>query len=110
MSTESVEHLLVQCAKQRRDISYAEALVALGLRFSRPKMRELCRLLAIVDEDARSRGEPELAVLVVRSRDRLPGDGWWANRTCYRGEWTGEKAENYIYRKQKAAFDYWTAN
>ena len=45
--------------------------------FTRPKMRALCKVLAYVDDEAEERGEPELAVLVVRQSDGLPGQGWW---------------------------------
>ena len=105
---ELVEQLLVQCARNRVDISYSEALKALGARFTRPKMRELCRVLGEVEARARENGEPELAVLVVRGSDRLPGDGWWAGRTSYGGDWTGEKAAKYVRRLQHKAFKYWT--
>ena len=104
---ESLEQLLIQCAKSRTDISYSEALIAVGRRFTRPKMRELCRVLSGIEERSRRNGEPELAVLVVRGSDRMPGDGWWAGRTNYRGEWTGEQAEKYVRRLQRKAFKYW---
>ena len=105
---ELVEQLLVRCATSRTDISYSEALTALGTRFTRPKMRELCRVLGEVEMRAKENGEPELAVLVVRGSDRLPGDGWWACRKNYRGDWKGEKAEKYVRRLQQKAFKYWT--
>ncbi len=105
---ELVEQILVQCAISRTDISYADALRALGTRFTRPKMRELCRVLGEVETRAKENGEPELAVLVVRGSDGLPGDGWWACRTSYRGDWTGERAEKYVRRLQQKAFKYWT--
>ncbi len=105
---ELIEQLLVQCAKCQTDISYSEALAALGTQFTRPRMRELCRVLGEVEAKAKENGEPELAVLVVRGSDRLPGDGWWAGRTSYRGDWAGEKAEKYVRRLQQKAFKYWT--
>ena len=107
---ESVEQLLIQCAKDGTDISYSEALTALGTRFTRPKMRQLCRVLGEVEERARENGEPELAVLVVRASDRMPGDGWWASRKSYCGEWTGEQAAKYVRRLQQKAFKYWSKN
>ena len=106
---ESVEQLLIQCAKDGADISYSEALTALGTRFSRPKMRQLCRVLGEIEERARENGEPELAVLVVKASDRLPGSGWWASRKSYRGEWTGEQAARYVRRLQQNAFKYWSS-
>ena len=56
----------------------------LGYAFSRPKMRQLCAVLGDVDRDAEARGEPELAVLVVRQSDGIPGQGWWVERAVVR--------------------------
>src|SRR4051794_28613979 len=88
----AVRRLLVAAAKAGRDTSYADLLDMMGHRFSRPKMRALCKTLGAVDDAAVAAGEPELAVLVVRQSDRLPGDGWWvscAQRLGYAGVWTG---------------------
>lgn len=104
---DEVEALLIGCAKARTDISYSEALLALGMRFSRPKMRSLCVVLGAVDARAAARGEPELAVLVVRESDRLPGQGWWVGRPRYRGLWEGPQAQTYIRRIQARCFRYW---
>jgi hypothetical protein len=68
---------LVAAAKAGTALSYAELLERLGFTFSRPKMRALCALLGTVDAEAEARGEPELAVLVVRQSDGIPGQGWW---------------------------------
>jgi hypothetical protein len=64
-------------------------------------------VLASVDARAKARGEPELAVLVVRESDRLPGQGWWVGRTSYKGLWEGPDATKYIRRIQQRAFRYW---
>jgi hypothetical protein len=104
---DDIERMLIACARRQRDLTYAEALREFGLRFTRPRMRELCRVLAIVDERARERGEPHLAVLVVRASDRLPGDGWWASRSRYFGETAGEAATHYVRRLQQRVFVYW---
>ena len=56
-------------------------------------MRALCKTLGAVDEEAAARGEPELAVLVVRQSDGLPGQGWWVagggTAHGYDGPWEG---------------------
>ena len=107
----TVRRLLIEAAKARRDASYAELLDMMGHRFSRPKMRALCKTLGTVDDAAVANGEPELAVLVVRQSDRLPGDGWWvssAQRLGYEGLWTGPEAVKFIRRRQKLTFDYWS--
>jgi len=109
----TVRRLLIEAAKARRDISYADLLDKMGHRFSRPKMRALCKTLGAVDDVAVAKGEPEFAVLVVRQSDRLPGDGWWvscAARLGYEGLWTGPEAVKFIRRRQKLVFDYWSPN
>src|SRR5688500_12884513 len=106
----TVRSLLIEAAKARRDISYADLLDKMGHRFSRPKMRAVCKTLGAVDDTAVAKGEPELAVLVVRQSDRLPGAGWWVSsvrRLGYDGLWTGPDAVKFIRRRQKLAFDYW---
>ena len=74
---EEVRAHLVEAAKAGVALTYSELLERLGYHFSRPKMRQLCVVLGDVDRDAEARGEPELAVLVVRQSDGLPGQGWW---------------------------------
>ena len=102
--------ILVAAAKAGEAITYSEVLALLGHHFSRPKMRQLCKVLGSVDEEAAGRGEPELAVLVVRQSDGLPGQGWWiegAKAHAYDGLWEGPKAQKLIFRLHSAAFDYW---
>lgn len=105
-----VRAILVSAAKAGEAISYSEVLALLGHHFTRPKMRALCKVLAYVDDEATERGEPELAVLVVRQSDGLPGQGWWvggAKAHGYTGLWEGPKAAKLIRRIQRQAFDYW---
>ena len=73
-------------------------------------MRALCATLADVDAGARARGEPELAVLVVRQSDGLPGQGWWIGeqKGDYAGPWEGPEARAVIDALQRKAFDYWS--
>jgi hypothetical protein len=104
---DAVEALMQSCACKTHSISYSSALMALGFRFSRPKMCALCIVLGTVDARAKLRGQPELAVLVVRESDSLPGQGWWVGRTKYKGLWEGAEAQAYIRRLQNKAFRYW---
>jgi hypothetical protein len=106
----AVRAILIEAARKRQAVSYAELLMELGHRFTRPKMRALCRTLDAIDEEGRDRGEPELAALVVRESDRLPGQGWWVgkvNRLGYEGQWTGKEALDFVRSRQKIVFDYW---
>jgi hypothetical protein len=102
--------ILVACAKAGEPISYSEMLGLLGFAFSRPKMRALCKLLGVVDEEAEARGEPELAVLVVRKSDRLPGEGFfhglWRDG-AYDGPATGPAAATFIERETERVFAHW---
>ena len=101
---------LVAAAAVGHALTYSELLELLGFGFSRPKMRALCVVLGTVDDEAEARGEPELAVLVVRQSDGLPGQGWWvggAKKHGHAGAWEGPKARRLIKRLQKAAFEHW---
>ncbi len=107
----AVRGLLIEAASVRRVVSYSELLMELGHRFTRPKMRALCCTLEAIDEASREGGEPELAALVVRESDRLPGQGWWVGkvyRLGYEGPWTGKEALAFVQGRQELAFDYWS--
>ena len=101
---------LVAAAKAGTALSYGEVLEQLGYRFSRPKMRALCVILDAIDSAATARGEPELAVLVVRQSDGLPGQGWWigaARHYGYEGPWEGPEASRFIRGLQAEIFAFW---
>ncbi|MGN6620038.1 MAG: ribose-phosphate pyrophosphokinase [Sphingomonas sp.] len=104
-----VRSLLVAAARRGEWVSYSQALNELGTRFTRPKMRALCKTLGRIDELAEAAGEPELAVLVVREGDGLPGQGWWVGRSAmgYDGSWAGPEATALVRKLQRAAFRYW---
>ena len=107
---DEVRAILIASAKARESITYSEVLGFLGHGFSRPNMRQLCKVLGFIDDDGAQRGEPELAVLVVRQSDQLPGQGWWIARAeinGYRGLWEGPQAKRLVARLQREAFDYW---
>ena len=107
-----VRALLIAAARERRAVSYSELLGQLGHRFTRPKMRAVCKTLDAIDSAGVAVGEPKLAVLVVREADRLPGQGWWVGAReayGYQGEWTGPNAAALVARLQAQAFDYWGA-
>lgn len=106
-----VRALLIEAARAGEAISYSAMLAALGHRFTRPKMRALCRTLDAIDEAGRAAGEPELAVLVVRESDGLPGQGWWAGGQAlvrgHDGPWEGPAARAFVEAIQSEAFAYW---
>jgi hypothetical protein len=106
-----VRRHLIESATAGESITYSELLAALGHAFTRPKMRALCKVLTVIDEEAADRGEPELAVLVVRQSDGLPGQGWWVGGKTvmhgYDGLWTGPGAARLVRKLQREAFEYW---
>ena len=108
---EEVRAHLMAAAGEGHPLTYAELLALLGHGFSRPRMRQLCKTLAAVDRDGAVRGEPELAVLVVRQSDGLPGQGWWvdggARERGYDGPWEGPEAAAFIRRVQQHTYDHW---
>ena len=106
-----VRGVLIAAAREHRAISYSELLGELGHRFTRPKMRAVCKTLDVIDAEAAANGEPELAVLVVRESDRLPGQGWWTSVAAekkYTGSWTGAEALAFVQSIQDLAFAYWS--
>jgi hypothetical protein len=104
-----IERLLQDSARNGQAVSYSELLMTLGYRFTRPKMRALCKVLDAIDRRAAARGEPELAALVVRESDRLPGQGWWVGRRDYAGQWEGAQARAYLCEVQQRTFDHWAS-
>jgi hypothetical protein len=106
-----IRALLIEAAREARAVSYSELLALLGLRFTRPKMRALCVTLDAIDTAGRSADEPDLAVLVVRESDGLPGQGWWTGGRAlalgHEGDWTGPAAMALVRGLQREAFDYW---
>lgn len=106
---------LVAAARSGTALSYGELLERLGYSFSRPKMRALCAMLGEIDRAGEARGEPELAVLVVRASDGLPGQGWWVERAPaqgggagdYEGPWEGPEAARFVAGLQAESFAFW---
>lgn len=107
--------ILVGAARAGNALTYSQMLALLGYRFTRPKMRQLCKVLDDIDEDGRIDGEPGLAVLVVRQSDGLPGQGWFVSRSHLADQmpgewpldWEGAEAKKYVALHQQKAFDYW---
>ena len=106
-----VRALMVEAARAGETISYSALLAQLGHRFTRPKMRAVCRTLGAIDEAGAAAGEPELAVLLVRESDGLPGQGWWGGGHAlmlgHDGPWEGPEARAFVRVLQEEAFAYW---
>jgi hypothetical protein len=107
---EEVRAHLLAAASAGHALTYSELLERLGQAFSRPKMRALCNTLTAIDTMGEAAGEPELAVLVVRQSDGLPGQGWWTGsweKHRFTGDWTGPEARQLVFKLQARAFVYW---
>ena len=107
IDADHVAALLQATARAGESVTYSAVLGALGFAFSRPKMRALCAVLTDIDAAERGAGRPELAVLVVRQSDRLPGQGWWLGERDYRCLFTGPQAAAWVKVRQAAVFAFW---
>jgi len=109
VDVDALEALLIGAAHGRRSMTYAEVLAHFGIRITPRRVYALCRDLGAVSERNRARGEPELAVLVVRKADRLPGEGffhgYWRDGV-YDGPSTGEPAAAFIRRETERVFAF----
>ena len=109
---DALEQLLIEAARDRRTLAYSEVLSHFGKRVTPIRVYALCRDLGVVSERNRARREPELAVLVVRKTDQLPGEGFfhsaWKDGS-YDGPATGPQARAYIDGLTATVFDYFGA-
>ncbi len=104
-----LEQLLVDAARDRRTLTYGEVLGHFGKRVTPIRVYALCRDLGSVSERNSERREPELAVLVVRKTDRLPGEGFFRSAWkdgSYDGPATGPRARAYIDELTEGVFRY----
>jgi hypothetical protein len=107
-----LQALLTEAAREGRSLTYAEVLAHFGIRITPRRVYALCRDLGQVCERNRARREPELAVLVVRKTDRLPGEGFfhslWRDG-AYDGPATGAAARAYIRAQTEEVFAFWAS-
>lgn len=112
LDIDALERLLLRAARSGRALGYGEVLGAFGRRVGRGSVAALCRDLGQVCRRNRERGEPELAVLVVRSGDRLPGEGYFRDlraKGIYAGPSTGPEAEAIVAELQGRVFAHFGA-
>jgi len=108
---DALDQLLIEAARSRLTLTYGEVLAHFGKRVTPIRVYALCRDLGVVSERNRERREPELAVLVVRKTDRLPGEGFfhgaWKDGS-YDGPATGPDARTYIDGLTEIVFDHFS--
>ena len=101
-----LERVLIRAALDRRPLTYGQLLAYFERRVTRITVSALCRDLGRLD--ARHAGEdwPDLACLVVRKSDGLPGEGYFEALRCeggYAGPSVGPAAEAFVRARQDAA-------
>lgn len=108
---DELEALLILKAKGGSAISYGAVFAWFGHPFQRFRVGQLCAALEEVDSLQRGRGAPELASLVVRQSDGLPGQGWWLSKSHdpWEGPFTGPEAAAFVRVHQQRCFDHWAA-
>lgn len=112
VDVDRLEALLIAAACERRCLTYAEVLGHFDQRITPRRVYGLCRDLGEVCRRNRARGEPELAVLVVRKSDRLPGEGFFRSAWqdgAYDGPPTGLRARAYVREEQERVFAHFAA-
>jgi hypothetical protein len=106
---ELLEHRLRNAALTGRPVTYGELLAFFERRVTPINVRALCRDIGRVTARIEAAGGPDLACLVVRASDGLPGAGYFnslreAGR--YAGADTGPEAEAFVRGEQRAAQRY----
>ena len=106
-----LERVLIQAARERRPVTYGQLLAYFGWKVTQVTVGALCRDLGRVD--ARHRGEdwPDLACLVVRKSDGMPGEGYFASlraEGAYDGPSVGPAAASLVEARQARAHGWAT--
>ena len=102
-----LERVLVRAARERRPLTYGQLLAYFGLRVGRVTVGALCRDLGRVGRRRAAEEWPDLACLVVRKSDGLPGEGYFAGLRAegvYAGPSEGPEAAAALRVLQERAF------
>ncbi len=109
LDADQLEQVLIQAARGGHTVSYRALLAMGGRRVGPNNVRALMRVLGEVCRRMEARGEPDLACLVVRESDGLPGEGYFAAE-AERGDVLAGSRRARVTRAQEAAFAYWSAD
>ncbi len=74
-----LERVLIQAAREGRPVTYGQVLAFFGWKVTQVTVSALCRDLGRVAERRRGERWPDLACLVVRKSDGLPGEGYFTS-------------------------------
>ena len=109
---DALEAILTETARDKGSVTYGVLLAALGFALGPRNVNALCRDLFRLEARMASAGAPELACLVVRKDDGLPGRGYFvglANEEGLSHPPEGEDAQAWLRRRQGAAYA-WAAS
>jgi hypothetical protein len=101
-----LERVLIQAALERRPVTYGQVLGYFGWKVTRVTVSALCRDLGRIEARHREEGWPDLACLVVRKSDGLPGEGYFGSlraEAAYAGPSVGPAAATLIKARQALA-------
>lgn len=104
-----LERVLLQAAAEGHALTYGQILAFFGHRVTPVRVGALCRDLGAVCRRVEARGGPDLACLVVRKSDGLPGEGYFTalrDDGSYDGPATGPRAAGFVRGRQEAAFAF----
>ncbi len=106
LDAEALERVLVRAAREGRTVSYRQLLAMADRRVGPANVRALVRVLAEVCRRSAAKGEPDLACLVVREKDRLPGEGFFTAEAATGEPLVGSRRAR-VARAQAEAFAFW---
>ena len=101
-----LERVLIQAAVEGRPVTYGQLLAYFGWKVTQVTVGALCRDLGRVHARHRGEGWPDLACLVVRKSDGMPGEGYFSSlRTegAYDGPSVGPAAAKLVKTRQAHA-------
>lgn len=103
---ELLEHRLHEAALAGEPVTYGALLAFFERRVTPINVRALCRDIGHVTSRIEAADGPDLACLVVRASDGLPGAGYFKSLRDsgrYAGADTGPEAEAFVARAQASA-------
>jgi hypothetical protein len=106
---ELLERRLLRTAMEESALTYGELLAFFERRVTRITVAALCRDLGRVCRRIEAAGGPDVACLVVRKADRLPGEGYFQSlreESGYAGPSGGAEAVALVRARQARAFAF----
>ena len=101
-----LERVLIQAAREGRPVTYGQVLAYFGWKVTQVTVGALCRDLGRVHDRRQGDGWPDLACLVVRKSDGMPGEGYFASlhaEGAYDGPSIGPPAARLVRARQARA-------